>query len=360
MKKALRIIGKIILVIVGVHLAAFLFFWIKNKAYIGGTEDSLIEYLNQHKQDISDPESAINLFDEDFYSNQLFLLGENHGAADVQQVDKQLFIHLHEKLGLRYYVAEMDSIRARRLNSFLSSPTKDAATLKQVVADIALRIPQQSSQGLYEKWMNFYDYNQRQPDSMQMIVLGIDKDFEDTSQGIGRDSIMLLNFKKIVEDRQLEDELFYGLFGYTHVLQDRVMGGGFTPLAAKIKKSDLPCADAVASIVCYNIDSEVRLPATGQYPAPPDEKTTLLNVDGPFVLVKGIKDLEEATEENTITLFDLDAPASPYTATQRLAGVKVNLMGSDVLPTDESQSTTDLFQYVVLIRNSKALTGLKR
>lgn len=359
MKKGLRIFGKILLVIAVLNVLVFLFFWIKNKSYIGGTDSAAVAYLQQHQEDISDPLSSIELFDDDFYRNQIFLLGENHGVADVQQVDRTLFTHLHQKIGLRYYLAEMDSIRAKQLNTFLSHTSPDTMLLKQVVSDIALRIPQQSSRGFYDKWMALYDYNQLQPDSLRMIVLGIDKNFEDTTQTVGRDSIMLLNLEAIVKHQGLEDESFYGLFGYTHVLQSRVMEDGFTPLAAKIKHSNLPFANGVISIVCYNVDSEVRLPIIGQFPAPSDEKTSVLNVDGPIVMVKGMKDLTEVTEEHTITLFNLSAPNSPYNAMQRLAGVKVNLMGSDVLPTDKSQPTTDFFQYVVLIRNSEALTRLE-
>ena len=207
--------------------------------------------------------------------------------------------------------------------------------------------------------VGIHDYNQNLADSLKITIIGIDQTIEDTSRTISRDSAMFLNFKKVVTSNGLEDEQFYGLFGYTHVLQSSVYPENFAPFAAKIKNSNLTFAGSIKSIVCYNLDSEIRLPANDQFPAPPDEKTGLLNVDGPLVMVKGIKDLERATQAQTVTLFSLEAPNSPYRSSQRLAGVKVNLMGRDVLPTDPSQPTTDFFQYVVLTRGSEALTKLE-
>jgi hypothetical protein len=169
---------------------------------------------------------------------------------------------------------------------------------------------------------------------------------------------MFLNFKRIVEAKHLENEQFYGLFGFTHVLQSGINQGNSTPFAAKIRKSGLSLANQVKSIVCYNLDSEVFFPKNDQYPTPPDEKISFLNVDGPLLMVNGINDLKEVTQENTITLFDLEKLNSPFKSSQRLAGVKVNFLGNDVLPNNVSQSTTEFFQYVILIRNSKALTKL--
>ena len=359
MKRFFRILAIAVLILLGIPLAILLFFWVKNQIYVGGTDSAAVVYLKEHQQDISEATAGANLFDDEFYHNQVFLLGENHGVADVQFVDQLLLKHLNQKVGLKYYIAEMDSTRANWLNEFLANPEKDTALLKRVVTDVGRRIPQQASQGLFDKWLAIRDYNQQLADSLKITVIGIDKHLEDTSRAIGRDSAMFLNFRQAVVSQNLANAQFYGLLGYTHVLQEAVYSERFTPFAAKVKNSDLGLAPAIQSIVCYNLDSEVRLPATGQMPTPPDEKTGLLNVDGPIVMVKGIKDLEEVTEETSITLFNLGAANSPYQSGQRLAGVKVNLMGRDVLPANPSQPTTDFFQYVVLIRGSEALTKLE-
>jgi hypothetical protein len=252
----------------------------------------------------------------------------------------------------------MDSSRATKLNDFLSKDNKDIALLKQVVSDIGIRLPQQSSEELYQKWSDIYDYNRNLQDSLKFIVVGLDTNFEDDSTSLSRDSVMLLNFSKLVESKNLQHEKFYGFFGYTHVLQSGYGEKNIYPFAGKIKRSNLPFSKKIQSIVCLTLDSEMNMPKNNQYPSPPDEKTSLFNLDGPFVLAKGIKDLKEVTTENTITLFNLNKKDSPYRNNQRLASMKVNLFGDDLIPNNINQKTTDFFQYVILIRNSKALTKL--
>ena len=139
------------------------------------------------------------------------------------------------------------------------------------------------------------------------------------------------------------------------MLQQPILSG-LVPFAAEVRRSNLPFASAVKSIVYLNVDSQVRLPPIGQMPTLPDEKTSLLNVDGPIMMVKGVKDLEAVTEERTTTLFDLEVAGSPYRSSQRLARVKMSLMEEGPLPAGKTSPTTDFFQYVVLIRDGKALT----
>ncbi|GHA63496.1 hypothetical protein [Pontibacter akesuensis] len=364
MKKLLRTLAKTLLVLLLLPLVLLLFFWTMNTYYLGGTDAANTTYLTQNKQNLSQQllstaTADAALFDSTFYSNQVFLLGENHGFADVQQIDKFMLLHLNKKIGLRYYVAEMDSSRAKNLNAFLLDNTPDTLLLWQVIRDIKLRIPQQSSKELYQKWLDVYNYNQTLPDSLKLTVIGVDKDFEDTSREIGRDSMMLVNFKNTVEKRGLQNEKFYGLFGYTHVLQSGIGEKNIYPFAAKIRRSDLPFANKVQSIACLTLDSEMALPQNEQFPSPPDGKTALVNADGPFTLVQGIRDLREVTSPHTITLFDLRQPGSPYSNSQKLAGIKVNLMGGDILPHSAQQVTTGFFQHVILVRNSRALTSLE-
>ncbi|MCC9165229.1 hypothetical protein [Pontibacter harenae] len=363
MKKTLKVFAKVVLVLVLLPLVVYFYFWIKNINFIGKTDDEAIEYLTHNKQDITlrfkRDELDTRLFDDTFYNSQVFFLGESHGYADVQLVDKYMLMHLNRELGVRHYIAEMDSIRAYRLNLFLEQDTKDSLLLKQVVRDIRMRIPQQSSKELYQKWLDIYDYNKTLPDSLKITVIGVDKDFEDTSRAIERDSMMLVNFKRAVERQGLENEKFYGFFGYTHVLQSSYGEENIYPFAAKIKRSDLPFANKVQSIVCLTLDSEMSLPKNHQFPSPPDEKTSLINSDGPVTIVKGIKDLRAVTHQNTITLFSLNSANSPYKRNQNLAGIKVNLVGNDILPSNTEQKTTGFFQYAILVRNSKALTSLE-
>lgn len=363
MKKFFKIVVRILLGLIVLPIIIFLFIWVTNLIYIGGVDEVNTQYLSKNKVEIDknivDTNPATEIFDSAFYNNNVFFLGENHGYADVQLIDKYMIIHLNKKIGLRYYLAEIDSLRARKLNEFLSKDEKDTLLLKQVVNDIRLRIPQQSSRELYQKWFDIYEYNKILPDSLKIIVLGVDKNFEDEGQQ-GRDSIMLINFKNIVASKGLQHEKFYGYFGYSHVLQNGYGKKDIHPFAAKIKESNFLFSNKTQSIVCLTLDSDMYMPPNNQYPSPPDEKTPLFNLDGPFVLVSGIKDLKEVSNKNTITIFSLNNTDSPYRHSQKLAGVKAKLFGNDVLPNNENQNTTDFFQYAILIRNSKALTRLNR
>ncbi|MBZ9632641.1 hypothetical protein LB465_17825 [Salegentibacter sp. LM13S] len=234
---------------------------------------------------------------------------------------------------------------------------KDNSILRKVVLDIGQRIPQQSSHQLFEKWEKIYDYNKALPDSSKITVLGIDKNFDDNSRKLSRDSIMTLNFKRIISKGHLENEKFYGLFGYAHVLQEGYGENNFRPFAERIKS--FTKKNSIKSFVCYNLDSEVYLPENDQFPAPEDHKLSILNDDGPIMLVKGINDLRELTDTNSVTIFDLDNTDSPYKKNQYLGGIKVNFFGSDVITKSPDVFTTDVLQYVFLIRNSKALEPIE-
>lgn len=351
MKKFLKIIKFTFTAILSICLLLFLYFFISNKLFLGSKNEDNISYLTKNKTQITD---SINeeLFDEDFYKSQVFLLGEIHGYADNQKLDKELLFFLNKKAGVKYYIAEMDSLTAKKLNVFLKDSSKDEAKLKEVVVAIKQRIPQQSSQELFDKWNEIYDYNQKLSDSLKITVIGIDKNFDDASK-VSRDSAMVMNFKNSIKKMKLENEKFYGLFGYFHALQSKTENGKET-FASGLKESGIK----TISFVSYTIDSEMYLPKNPQFPTPEDEKIDWVNADGPLQLVKGIKDLKELSNPNAITLFKINSSNSPYFKSQHLINVKSRIFGENIVP-KEGTFTTDYFQYVFLLRNSKALTKLK-
>lgn len=359
MKRLVQVIFRIVLVIGFFLLAALIIFYAKNTLYLESSNERNIAYLKKNKYPLVEKESKSQNIDEfftqEFYTSEVFLLGENHGFANAQKLDLILLKHLNKKVGLKYYIAEMDSLRAKNLNTYLEGDESEDELLKQVVLDIGLRIPQQSSIELFEKWKQIYIYNKTLPDSLKIKVIGIDKDFDDTTSSISRDSMMVLNFRNAVSKKNLQNEKFYGLLGYGHVLQEAYGESNYRCFAARLKSNK---RYKVQSIVCYNLDGEVYFPKNPQYPSPEDEKLSSLNDDGPITLVKGINDLKEVTDENTMTLFSLVGEDSPYHTNQNLAGLKVNFFGPDVLPSNKDIPTTDFFQFIILNRNSKALTKI--
>ncbi|MDR7695254.1 hypothetical protein RIU14_10855 [Riemerella anatipestifer] len=351
MKKFLKIIKYAFITILSVCLLFVLYFFISNKLFLESKNENNITYLAKNNTEIT---NSINdkLFDDDFYKSKVFLLGEIHGYADNQKLDKELLFFLNKKLGVKYYIAEMDSITAKKLNVFLTDESKNQQTLKEVVLAIKKRIPQQSSQELFDKWNDIYDCNQKLTDSLKITVIGIDKNFDDDSKGT-RDLAMATNLKNSIKKLNLEDEKFYGLFGFFHTLQN-VTENGKETFASELKNLGIK----TTTFVSYALDSEMYLPKNPQFPTPENEKVDWINADGPFQLVKGINDLKELSKPNSITLFKLNSEDSPYLQSQHLISVKSRVFGENIVP-KKGTFTTDYFQYVFLLKNSKALTKLK-
>ena len=91
MKKIIRIFGIILLAIVGMPLIFGVYIWVSNSIYLGSVDQNNTKYLTSNSSSSSNEE--INekffkdIFDEEFYNSEVFLLGENHGFADVQKID---------------------------------------------------------------------------------------------------------------------------------------------------------------------------------------------------------------------------------------------------------------------------------
>ncbi len=360
MKKAAKKIGIVFLFLIILLLVSFGIFSVvlkvKNDKFIGQADEKFVNYLNKNKtvlNQTSDEKGKI-LFADSTYKNDIILLGESHGVADVQSIDKELFLHLNKTAGFRYYIAEMDSLRASKLNNFLCGAEKDTILLKKIVLDIKKRIPQQSSIELYQKWSDIYDYNKTLPDTLKVCVIGVDTDFEKKSP-ISRDSAMILNFKHFIKEKNIEGGRFYGLFGLFHIFQNGVNSENFQPFASRLVKNGFK----TSSIICLNVDCNTYLPKNDQFPTPPSEQIGFFNMDGPGILVKGISDLKEASNENEATLFNLKALNSPYLNGQKLISIKTNFVNNSITPFDKQLPTIDFIQYAIIIRNSEALTPIK-
>lgn len=352
MKKAFKFFKYFLLSVFVIILISILYVFISNKIFIGGKDSEFTGYLKNNQVSVNDKIDG-KLFDDSFYSSQVILLGEIHGYADNQKLDLDFLKFLNQKMGIKYYIAEMDSIYSHKLNLFLHGNTKDQNLLKEVVVAVRKRIPQQSSKELMEKWNAIYDYNQTLKDSLKISVIGIDTDFNDNSRKISRDSAMIINFKNSVKKMNIEHEKFYGLFGFYHVLQNGVKKNE-KPFAERLKNSGFK----TSSIVSYPLDSEMYLPKNPQFPTPEDKKIDWINADGPFMLVKGISDFKDLARPNAITVFKLNANHSPYQQADKLISIKSRMFGESFTPQPNTH-TLDYFQYVAITRNSKALTPIQ-
>ena len=135
MKKFLKVLKFTAVTILSICLLFILYFFISNRLFLESKNENNITYLMKNSTEIT---NSINdkLFDDDFYQSKVFLLGEIHGYADNQTLDRELLFFLNKKVGVKYYIAEMDSITAAKLNNFLTDSLKNQETLKDVVLAI--------------------------------------------------------------------------------------------------------------------------------------------------------------------------------------------------------------------------------
>jgi hypothetical protein len=397
-----------------------------------GTEsDSHQAYLKKNMEQIPlDASPAFRIFDQDFYKNQVILLGETHGYQVPQELDFVILKHLNARAGVRNYLAEVDYCQAWFLNKYLRTGNEN---FLKTVFKPWINQAQWGSEEFYNKIKKIHALNASLPADRQIRFLGIDKihsvatvkaflrefldevNYQSTpgsqidslrayllgeaapKEAIGRvagkvledidrkeafyrnllgehctsfrhfiqnvayldsdtptDSLMLSNLTFLTNQLGLAREKMYGLWGYYHTLQSPLRIG--VPFAALIKRSDLPFRDKVVSLNILSLGSDMMIPP-GFKPQPPDGKVGYFNNNGPFVFVDGIKDLKAVTAGNSVTIFKLDKPESPYRQSQKLARVKTWVARSFI--PEAGAVTTDLFQYVVLVRDSEALTPLR-
>jgi hypothetical protein len=137
-------------------------------------DSSRIAYLQQHKETISTGGSnSFVIFDEAFYSHQVFLVSESHGYYKPHEVDFELFKQINKKTGVRYYLAEMDFSQAHCLNQYLNTGNEDF--LKSIYQYWYSREMQWGCKAGFEKWQKMYAYNKTLPAGKKITVLGLDE-----------------------------------------------------------------------------------------------------------------------------------------------------------------------------------------
>ncbi|GAB3882141.1 TraB/GumN family protein [Spirosoma agri] len=133
-----------------------------------------IDYSHVPKEEIVlGSSNNFKLFDDAFYQNQLFLLGESHGVQKPQDVDFELLKHLNQKLGIRYYIAEVDATKAHYLNEYLQSG--DDATLMKVFRNWVAGKAQWANKDFVRKIQKIRALNQTLPANRRIEFVGIDR-----------------------------------------------------------------------------------------------------------------------------------------------------------------------------------------
>ncbi len=122
--------------------------------------------------DLTKDEPDFSLFDDAFYANQLFLLGESHGVKQPQQLDLTLLKHLNRRVGVRFYIAEVDPTKAWYLNQYLQ--TGQDSLLRLVFRSWVAETAQWANQDFYRKIEGIRALNQTLPRARQIRFVGID------------------------------------------------------------------------------------------------------------------------------------------------------------------------------------------
>lgn len=182
-------------------------------------------------------------------------------------------------------------------------------------------------------------------------------------ENVHRDSVMFLNLVNLTKANHWHDEQFYGMWGLMHALQSEV-NEGYRSFAYLLKNQQSPFRNKVTTIGIFASDSENMIPARAM-PASLNKgqayiNSTWVNSDGPMAFVNGIKDLRALTQEHSMAIFKLNGEASPYLTSSLLATTRILMPGqAGIHPAAENPTSTELYQYAVLIRNSKAATPIK-
>ena len=128
--------------------------------------------IPKQELDLTADKPDFSLFDKAFYGNQLFLLGESHGFKKAQAVDLALLKHLNQRVGVRFYIAEVDPAKAWYLNQYLQ--TGQDSTLRLVFRSWIAETAQWANQDFFRKVQAIRAYNQTLPAKKRIRFVGID------------------------------------------------------------------------------------------------------------------------------------------------------------------------------------------
>ena len=180
-----------------------------------------------------------------------------------------------------------------------------------------------------------------------------------------RERVIFENFKNRYKDLNWAREKLYGLWGFSHVLQAKANGGKSVSLAYLLSNDqELSLKGKIASIGMLYLDCQMALPTRFMPPALQNKGkhytvSSDMNYDGPLTKFEFIEDFKKASSPKSATLFKMNGANSPFLKQQ------VRIIYSPMMPVqqrlqlDEAQkSLTDYFQYVILVRNSPAVTTI--
>jgi hypothetical protein len=382
-------------------------------SYAKKNQDSIyINYLNQVKQDFFNSPALIT--DSIAQSHQYFFINENHGYHANYKIALKLIKELKAKTDFTYMISESDLSEVKTINRFLE--TGDTLYLKNYINSFKSTFGWCHEKYAYYKAL--YQFNQSCENKLRFIGIDVAQDVEGNIKLISsirskynletnysydhgksfkldstdieytkqllqttditffskedafihnyclnnalnfekcmsdsiwdqtRDSLMFENHQKLISFYGLEKEKMVGIFGRNHGYQSNESDIDW--LASRIKKQ---ASKSTYTFALFYTDSEQMIP---QQFIPGILKTfrskkklyynlKITNDDSKIAnYMPGIEHLKEVTTPDSKTYFNLDSNHSPYKKAHHMAYMPDNTY------------TTDCFQSIILIRNSKA------
>jgi hypothetical protein len=134
---------------------------------------ALSQYLDKNKEviDLKGP-SKIKSFDKDFYSNKLYLFGENHGSDSPHNFDLKMFKQLYKENHVRHYIAEVDASKAWMLNNYMIDGNE--SWLNKVFSSWIQQSAQWANQSNYNKFKELRSFYQTLDKNQKFKIIGID------------------------------------------------------------------------------------------------------------------------------------------------------------------------------------------
>lgn len=180
-----------------------------------------------------------------------------------------------------------------------------------------------------------------------------------------RETVLFENFKHCYQKLNWKKQKLYGFFGFFHVLQAKTnTGKGTSFVTMLLNDSDLNLKGKIASIGFMFVASKMIFPNAfipeqwrdkGKHYTAVDK----FNYDGPITTFNFIEDFKSVGKPNATTLIRLDGIGSVFT--KQPIVVKYN----DLMPAEQrmtfdepGKNAANYFQYVILVRNSPAVTPI--
>lgn len=157
-----------------------------------------VDYLKKNQFDLSS--NHLDFPQKDF---NIIGFGAYHGSSETENVELEIIKSLTKDNLIKYYLPETDYSIAYFFNKFLENG--DTILLKDLVIQYGIRVPQERTVEVYNKWKELKKINDLLPEKDKIQVIGID--FQVNYKYTAKHILELVsnNNDKLVQLRKIEN-----------------------------------------------------------------------------------------------------------------------------------------------------------